>query len=258
MAAIKFGRWARLILLCLILPIVLSGCSTDAPYVGRNPENPQFERGMPFVPLDFFGDLISKPIQLLLWSRGYGNHHVSQKVEDELALFLKKYDLRDVKVRINQWAPHKEIGRLLTNPHIAWPYKILFFPSTLAVSLIARPLSGLVISDYYDPGSNTIHLFSNEVAIAIHEAGHAKDYASRRWKGTYSLVRLLPGIDIFQEATASDIAFFYFEDNEHYEELLRSYEVLYPAYSTYASSYIGSAEKRFVDIFKRSLELPAA
>ena len=232
-------RYQTALLLLLVLFIqILPGCAFQSPYAGRNPENPQFERGHPFPPLDFFGDFISKPFQLLFWTLRYGNHRVSEETEKALAQFLVDYQLQDVKVRINQWAPHKEIGRLVTNKHIAWPYKILYFPSTLIASLLGRPFSGLLISDYYDPASNTIHLFSDEVPIALHEAGHAKDFASRRFKGTYALVRIFPGIDVFQEAVASDEAFNYLEGKENYEELFRAYNILYPAYSTYISSYI--------------------
>ena len=131
---------------------LLSGCASyTVPYSGKNPDNPQFERGMPILPLDFLGDTLSKLPQLFLWNLKYGNHRVSPETEQALAEFVEHYQLPDVKLRLNQWAPHKELGRLFTNKSIAWPYRILFFPSTLIVSLLARPLSGLVFSDYFDP-----------------------------------------------------------------------------------------------------------
>lgn len=224
----------------ILLLVVYSGCATvvDPPYTGVNPSNPQFERGMACLPLDMFGDLLSKLPQLLLWNRRYGNHQISAETEQAMADFIEEYGLKDVKVRINQWAPHKEIGRLITNPHIGWPYKIIFFPSTLIVSLIARPLSGLLISDYFDPGSNTIHVFSNDKAIALHEAGHAWDFSTQEYKGTYSLVRIFPGVNLFQEGAATGEAMHYLEKTEQYEELIESYKVLYPAYATYIFSYL--------------------
>lgn len=155
-----------------------------------------------------------------------------------MAKFLADNHLTDVKISINQWAPHKEIARVFKNKNIVWPYKIFFLPSTLVVSLIARPFSGLLISDYYDPASNTVHLFSDEICIGMHEAGHAKDFASRRWKGTYALLRMFPGLDVFQESVASDEAFYQLEAGDEYEELFRAYRILYPAYSTYISGYL--------------------
>ncbi|MDP3919207.1 MAG: hypothetical protein Q8R76_00145 [Candidatus Omnitrophota bacterium] len=226
----------------LLVVFLLTGCTTFyRPYAGLNPQNSQFERGHVFVPLDFLGDFLSKPFQLLFWSRGFGNHNISPATEQRLSEFLAFHGLQDVKVRLNQWAPHKEIGRLFINKNIAWPYKIIYFPSTLIASLIGRPLGGLVMSDYYDPGSNSINIVSDDIAIALHEGGHAADFASRRYKGSYGLLRILPGINVFQEAIASDEAFEYLEANKHYDELLRAYSVLYPAYATYISSYISSS-----------------
>ena len=223
----------------LIGTLILSGCAKyRTPYAGINPENPQFERGISVPPLDFFGDLISKLPQLFLWNPRYGNHSISKEIEAELAEFIKRYGLKDVHVRINQWAPHKEIGRLIVNKNIAWPYKILFFPSTLITSIIARPFSGLLMSDYYDPGSNTINIFSGDTSIALHEAGHAVDFSRQEYKGTYGLARLVTGVNLFQEGMATDEAIFYLEQSQRYEELLQSYKVLYPAYATYVSAYI--------------------
>jgi len=236
------SSFLKFVILFLIVSQLFTGCATTPnPYIGKNPENPQFERGMPFPPLDFFGDLLSKIYQLLFWTRKYGNHSISVETERDLAEFLKYYEVKDVKVRINQWAPHKEIGRLVINKHIAWPYKIIFFPSTLIVSLLGRPFSGFLISDYYDPGSNTVHIFSDELSIALHEAGHAKDFADQRWKGTYALARIVPGVNLVQENLATDEALYYLEKKERYEELFRAYKILYPAYATYIASYISSS-----------------
>lgn len=237
------GRWAG----PLVIVITLSGCATaPRPYVGKNPQNPQFERGRPFPPLDFFGDLISKLPQLLLWNSKYGNHRISPETEKKLAEFLEHYEMTMVKVRLNQWAPHKELARLAANKGIAWPYRIIFFPSTFIVSMIGRPFSGLIVSDYYDPGSNTINIFSDDTAIALHEAGHALDFYRQKYRGTYGLIRSLPAIDLFQEGIATSEAMYYLEQTRQYEELLRAYRVLYPAYATYAIAYISTSPPAYV------------
>jgi len=229
----------------MLVVFLLQGCihtpQNYKPYVGVNPANEQFERGRPFAPLDWFGDLLSKIYQLAFWTRRYGNHRISVETEQEVERFLKYHGILDVKVRINQWAPHKEIMRLLKNKQIAWPYKIIFFPSTLIVSIIGRPFSGFLVSDYYDPGSNTINLFSDHPAIALHEAGHAYDFDKAEYRGTYGLIRILPGINLIQEKVATDEALVYLEEKKRYEDLLEAYKVLYPAYSTYAISYLSSS-----------------
>jgi hypothetical protein len=236
-------RLASLILIVVLLP----GCVVfRAPYTGKNPDDERFERGRPNAVIDTTGDLLSKIPQLLFWTRQYGNHQVSPETEAAVRRFLNEYGLGDVKVRINQWSPHGEIARLVRNPHVAWPYKILFFPSTLITSVMGRPLSGLLISDYFDPASNTINLFSDETTIALHEAGHARDFALQKRKGTYSLVRIVPGVNLVQEGIATDEALYYLEDKEDYDELLRGYKVLYPAYCTYGISYLASSTVAFI------------
>lgn len=243
----KKDKFLQKFLVALLIATQLQGCATfSQPYSGVDPENPQVERGIQFLPLDFLGDMLSKIPQVLFWNFDYGNHRISVETENSLEAFLKHHELTDVKVRLNQWAPHKEIKRLILNPHIAWPYKIIFFPSTLITSTLARPFSGLLISDYFDPGSNTIHIFSDAVAIALHEAGHALDFSRQEYKGTYGLARILPGMNLFQEAVASEEAILYLERTEQYEELLESYKVLYPAYSTYIISYISSSPPAYI------------
>ena len=239
-------KFCRPVAVALITAQLLSGCATASPYVGKNPSNPQFERGMPAPPLDFFGDLLSKIPQLLFWTRKYGNHNISPETEKALADFIKHYELKDVKIRINQWAPHAELGRLITNKHIGWPYKIVLFPSTLIVSLLGRPFSGLLISDYYDPGSNTINIFSDEIPIVLHEAGHARDFATQRWKGTYAVARIIPGVNLVQENLATDEALYYLEESKQYEELLKAYKILYPAYATYVVTYLASSPVAYI------------
>lgn len=226
--------------------LLLNGCATSQPYSGINPQNPQFERGIPVPPLDFLGDLLSKLPQLLFWDLRYGNHHISIETEKTMEAFVRKYEINDVKIRLNQWAPHKEIGRLFANQHIAWPYKIIFFPSTLISSLLGRPFGGLLISDYYDPGSNTIHIFSDHSAIALHEAGHALDFSRKEWKGTYAIARILPGVNLFQESVASEEALLYFEETKYYDQLLDAYKILYPAYATYVVSYISASPPAYI------------
>lgn len=237
--------FARFPACLVIVSLIAQGCAYTprnySPYVGVNPANDQFERGRPFAPLDLFGDLLSKIFQLAFWTRRYGNHRISTETEAEMEKFLNYHGITDVKVRLNQWAPHKELGRLITNKKIAWPYKIVFFPSTLIVSLIGRPFSGFLVSDYYDPGSNTINIFSDETVIALHESGHAYDFDKARYRGTYGLVRALPGINLIQEKTATDEALIYLEEKQQYGELLKGYKVLYPAYSTYAVSYLSAS-----------------
>ncbi len=76
------------------------------------------------------------------------------------------------------------VSRLARNRHVAWPYRLLIgLPVTLVFEVL---LPGRLFpwGDYYNPYTNTVHLYSDHAAVALHEAGHAHDLASRRFKGT--------------------------------------------------------------------------
>jgi hypothetical protein len=108
----------------------------------------------------------------------------------------------------------------------------------LIYSASGRLLGGLLLSDYYDPFSDTVHIFSDDAAIALHEAGHAKDFAYRKWRGTYALARSLPGFNTFQESIATDEALDYLKITNQRDEAVRAYKILYPAYATYVGGYL--------------------
>ena len=48
-------------------------------------------------------------------------------------------------------------------------------------------------------------------------------------------------MNLVQENLATDEALYYLEETEQYEELVRAYKVLYPAYATYIAAYISSS-----------------
>ena len=81
--------------------------------------------------------------------------------------------------------------------------------------------------------------------MALHEAGHVHDFASRRFKGTYASIRIIPFVDLYQEYKASAEAIGYLKEIHDHSAELDAYKVLYPAYGTYVGSYlfplIGSA-----------------
>ena len=117
---------------------------------------------------------------------------------------------------------------------------------SISAVLIGRPFGGLLINDYYDPGSNTINIFSDHPAIALHEAGHALDFSCKELKGTYALGRILPGMNLFQESVASEETLLYFEQKKQYEKLLQGYKILYPAYATYLIAYFSAPPPAYI------------
>ncbi len=229
----------RALSICVSFCLV-TGCATTVPYTGVGPY-PQLERGHPVPPVDFLGNVLALPFKLLLWSWRFDLHYISPQTEEKLIAYLEARHLpalKDARFQLNAYNPGEDLSRLIHNPHVAWPYRLLLgMPVTLVFDVF---LPGRLFpwGDYYNPFTNTVHLFSDHPAIALHEAGHAQDFASRRYKGTYAFARLIPFVDLYQEYKATHEAITYLKDIEDHSTELSAYKILYPAYGTYVGSYI--------------------
>ena len=220
--------------------VLLAGCATTVPYTGVGP-HPQLERGAPVPPVDFIGNVLSLPGKLLLWSWKFNLHSISPQTEEKLVEYLGARDLPTLEratFRLNQYNPGQDLSRLVKNHDVAWPYRLLLgLPVTLVVDVL---LPGRLFpwGDYYNPFTNTVHLYSDHPAVALHEAGHVHDLASRRYKGTYAAIRLIPFVDLYQEYQATKEAIRYFKETHDHAAELGAYKILYPAYGSYVGSYI--------------------
>jgi hypothetical protein len=151
--------------------------------------------------------------------------------------------LRNVKIRHNEYAPLDEFRRLTQNTEVGAGYRYsLGLATWLQYTLIPdRVFAGLPIiggGDHFNPFTNTVNVYSSDITILLHEAGHAKDYTQHESKGTsFALLRLMPGIDLLQEATASTDAIQFLYCIHDLPDELRAYRTLIPAYSTYIAGY---------------------
>lgn len=243
----------RSIYFLFCLGLLFSNCySLEKQYNYGNPylpspefteDDPQFEEGEPIWILDKTGDWVfSIPSKLVLWDRKADNHHISKETKEYLIRYMKENNLRDVKVRFNQYAPLSEWKRLSKNQNIN-PVVRYFFGS---ISLLAytflpgRLFAGTIGGDHYNAFTNTINLYSDLPPVAIHEGGHAKDFAQREKRTLYAAVYAIPIVgSLYHEAKASDDALNYFAEKEDIKQLESSYELLTPAYATYVGGAIG-------------------
>ena len=202
--------------------------------------------------------MLSLPKKIILLNAKVDSHRVSSKTEAVLQEFLTAHPgaTRDVKVRINQWTPVGELKRLTQNKRVEWYFRVFpGIPVTLWSSLTGRVLGG----DHYNPYTNTIHLFSDDSAIALHEAGHAVDFAGNPSPGLYAVGRILVPLELTQEQTASDIAIQHLKENKDREGELHAYQTLYPAFGTYGGdaagvpygSYIGAGAGHVIGFWQR-------
>ncbi len=247
----RFLNWHfRLRLAAAILvffAVALSGCAST-PYsygsAARYRSSPelaactevQMERGRPQKAIDTFGWVWGIPSKILLWDRRVENHRIDAHTEAQLGAYLSQNELSTVKVRLNQYRPRDDWHRLVANKSVGagWRYTV----GAVSVAFEAIFPGRLFGGDHYNPFTNTIHLYSNAPAIALHEAGHAKDFARRKWKGTYAALRILPIVPLIQEGIATSDALGYLEANENVSAQQEAYEILYPAYGTYVGAEI--------------------
>lgn len=217
---------------CVSLPYQrLDAKALSRPLPVTPPGQSQIERGAPSTVIDAIGWVLGIPSKIILWNRRMDNHDVSRVTEESLRLYLAYNRLGDVKVRINQYAPWSEFGRLVRNKEVGWGwrYTLGVFSWLYGTILPGRLLGG----DNYNPYTDTISLYSDVRAVALHEGGHAKDFSSQRYKGTYAFSYMLPVFSIYAEAQASSDAMTYLYTFGTAEEEKEACRTLYPAMGTY-------------------------
>lgn len=219
--------------------LLLVGCASSVPYTGQGP-HPQVTRGAPIPPIDFIGNVLSLPGKVILWNWQFNIHSISPKTEQGLIGYLDAKSLpafEDTVYRLNQYSPLMDLHALIKNKHAAWPYRlVLGLPLTIIFDVV---LPGRLFpwGDYFNPYTNTVHLYSDDVTIALHEAGHAYDFADFPYKGTYAMLRIIPFLDLYQEWLATKNAVNYLKEIGDRETEFHAYKTLWPAYGTYLGAY---------------------
>lgn len=235
-----------LTILCGSLLLLVGCVSPQYEYGARNTssdyrlpiDEPQIERGHPNKFIDGVGWVIGIPTKIMLFNAKIENHNISTETEQELAEYLEKNDLDRVKVRLNQYDPGGEWNRLVNNKQVGagWRYTAGTL-SLLGYTLLPGRVFG---GDHYNPFTNTINLYSDHPAVALHEAGHAKDFGQHEWKGTYGVAYSIPIYGLVHEARATNDALSYLEAEEKFDLQANAYKVLYPAYGSHVGGQIGN------------------
>ncbi len=241
------SRW-RVESFVLVLAGLLSGCvSPGYDYGSRaitqndlplRDDEEQIERGRPIPVVDAIGWIVGFPSKVMLLSDRVDNHSVSHATEQSLQEYLAANELDHVKVRLNQYAPLDEWRQLRGNKSVGpgWRYTL----GTLA-TLGYTILPGRIIGgDHYNPFTNTINIYSDHPAIALHEAGHAKDFSQRTYKGSWAAAYLLPGVALRHEEIATSDVLSYLASEGRTDEQQAAYKILYPAYGSHVAGQISN------------------
>lgn len=195
---------------------------------------PSIEEGRPNAFIDGIGWVFGIPARIILWDRRVSNHRISDNTRAAITSYLDRNELNAVKVRLNQYAPGDELYRTVHNKSvgIGWRYTAGML-HWLFYTLLPQRIFGI---DNYNPFSDTINLYSDVPAIALHEAAHAKDVAGRKYKGTYAVAYFIPFFSLHVEALASNDAISYLHADGTVAEQREGYNILYPAYGTYVGA----------------------
>ncbi|PJZ30070.1 hypothetical protein [Leptospira kmetyi] len=214
--------------------------------------NPQFEEGEPYWFLDFMGNVFGVLTKLILWNRKMNNHRFSEETKNYLKDYIRENNLKDVKVRFNQYAPIDDLVQLWRSDtvHPILKYTIGIANWIVGVIFPGRLFAGFLNGgDHYNPYSNTINLYSDLPSVVLHEGGHSKDFALRKYKSFYSLGYSFPIVGpLYAEARASDDALRYLRHRCDLKNELLAYRTLYPAYATYATGPILSSVGELVGL----------
>ena len=251
---INFVIFRRLVFLFVPVVVILgaTGCATvpykaGPAYVSDKEFHmpageSQIERGKPHKVVDAVDWIWPESLlgKLILWNWKVDRHHISPETEAAIVAYLEMNEMPDVKVRLNQYDPMGEWRRLSKNTSVGvlWRYSFGLLATGAYTLLPGRILGG----DNYNPYTNTINLYSDIPAIALHEGGHAKDSANKKYRGTYAAVYAIPGVPLWHEAQATGDAIGYLKEQENTAGEKEAYNILYPAYGT----YVGGTPARFV------------
>ena len=202
----------------IILCGLNSGCASFNAFektafhpTGSLPREVEFQRGRSNKLVDGIGQVLGIPNKLVLLDERADNHQISAGTELALQNYLIQNQLQDVMVRVNQYDPIGEWQRMARNDDIRPVWRITAGNyNLLKYTLLPGRLTG---GDWYNPFSNTIHLYSDIPSLAISKAAYAYDIRTRLNPGAYATAKEIPLLGLAHETTATRTALAYYEHN---------------------------------------------
>lgn len=192
----------------------------------------QIERGRPAPVIDTVGWIIGVPAKILMLNCRADNHNISPETEGSIHEYLARNDLDKVKVRLNEYDPCGEWNRLKNNESIVWPVRYTIGTlSVIGYTVFPGRIWG---RDQYNPFTNTVNIYSDDAGLALYEAGYAKDYAQRKYKGLYAVGYVVPGVGLWQEFQASGDSMKFIEENGSPDEVRGGYRSISPTFAYHA------------------------
>ena len=209
--------------------IAKCGSSCDSSCDGLGSTRPRVVRGRPIPVLDAVASAIGVSNKLALFDSRADNHNVSKETEAAVVGYLEENGLDDVMVRINQYDPVGEWERMKANDRIAAPLRYTFGTYDW-VKYTIMP-GRLVGGDWYNPFSDTIHLYSDIPSLALTKAAYAKDVHSRQLPGIYAASQDLPMVGLMHETLANQEVMSYVRRHGTMDQQTEAARVLFPDFA---------------------------
>lgn len=197
---------------------------TPAPIAA--PLDIEVEHGERRPVLDGVGWVIGVPSKLVMLDRRVDNHEVSPVTVEETYDYLREHEVDGVLVRVNQYDPWGEWRRLAENDRVGLGWRATVGTLyTLGYSVLPGRVFG---GDWYNPFTDTVHLYSDVPALALEQAAQARELRTRSHPGLFSATRLLPLVGLVHEARAKEEVFEHVDQTGDPEAQAEARRVLHP------------------------------
>lgn len=191
--------------------------------------------------VDGIGWAIGIPRRILLWDRRVDNHDVSIETVSRVSDYIAEEGVKDVKVRVNQYAPLEEFRRLRENQQIHAGWKYTFgLGEWIGYTLFPGRLWG---GDSYNPYTNTLSLYSDVASLGVVEAAYAKDVQNQEYPGIYASSQTLPIIAMWHETKATNETLSYVALRGTRQEQTETKRLLYARYGMELGGEIGALQQ---------------
>ena len=233
-------------MLTLLMAFGSSGCATFNAYqqvsqpVIRHSSaqgQVQVQRGQPRPIIDAAGRFFGLPNRIAIGDSRVDNHDISPETELEIVNYLEQSGLNSVMIRSNQYAPGDELKRMIANDKIRPFWKLTFGSyNLLKYTFLPGRITG---GDWYNPYSDSLHIYSDNPILGISQATYAEDIRSRVNPGAYAAIKDIPLAGLGHETTSTKLAIQWYEQKSP-ENFQDAQDILFPKYGASVGGQLAS------------------